>query len=100
MSFISAISDCVFILSCLCSSIRLQEKPSWRGQSSCAWLITNGAVVQWLQGLNRADLKPNRQRRVLHKSNLPITSRKIGPDPHHVACRQARESWEKNRCLN
>ncbi|XP_066359488.1 cysteine-rich receptor-like protein kinase 44 isoform X2 [Miscanthus floridulus] len=22
-----------------------EEKPSWRGQSSCAWLITNGAVV-------------------------------------------------------
>ena len=30
-SYTSAISDCVFILSCLCSSIRLQEKPSRRG---------------------------------------------------------------------
>ena len=29
----------------LAFSIRLQEKPYWRGQSSCAWLITNGAVV-------------------------------------------------------
>jgi hypothetical protein len=25
--------------------IRLQEKPLGQGQSSCAWLITNGAVV-------------------------------------------------------
>jgi hypothetical protein len=28
----------------LCPSIRLQEKPSRRGQLSYAWLITNGAV--------------------------------------------------------
>jgi hypothetical protein len=26
-----------------------------------------------------SDLKPDRQRRDLHKSNLPVTSRKIGP---------------------
>ena len=36
---------CMFLLSCLCSSIRLQEKPSRRGQSSYAWLITNRAAV-------------------------------------------------------
>ena len=34
-----------FIPSCLCSSIRLLEKPSWWGQSSWFWLITNRAVV-------------------------------------------------------
>jgi hypothetical protein len=32
-----------------------------------------------LQGSNRVDLKPDRQRRDLHQSNLPVTSRKIGP---------------------
>jgi hypothetical protein len=30
-----------------------------------------------------SDLKPDRQRRDLHKSNLPVTSRKIGPVSHH-----------------
>jgi hypothetical protein len=33
------------LFSCLCSRFACREKPSWRGQSSCAWLITNGAVV-------------------------------------------------------
>ena len=37
-----------------------------------------------MQDSNRADLKLDRQRRVLHKSNLPITSRKIGPEPHQL----------------
>ena len=41
----SAILDCVFTLYCLCSSIRLQEKPSQRGQSSCARFITNKTAV-------------------------------------------------------
>ena len=36
-----------------------------------------------MQGSIHANLKPNRQRRVLHKSNLPNTSQKIGPEPHH-----------------
>ena len=44
-SFISAILDCVFKPSRLCSLIRLHKKPYWQGQSSYAWLITYGAVV-------------------------------------------------------
>ena len=34
-----------FTCSCLCSSIAHAGKPSWRGQSCCARLITNGAAV-------------------------------------------------------
>ena len=48
----SAISDCEFTLSCLCSSVRLQKKPSWRGQSSCALLIN-----QWSSGVTVAGLR-------------------------------------------
>ena len=39
-------------------------------------------MEQWCNGCRvriASDLKPDRQRRVLHKSNLPVTSRKIGP---------------------
>jgi hypothetical protein len=38
-----------------------------------------------------SDLKLDRQRRDLHKSNLPVTSRKIGPVSHqlgHVVVRE------------
>jgi hypothetical protein len=31
-----------------------------------------------------SDLKPDRQRRDLHKSNLPVTSRKIGHVSHQL----------------
>ena len=31
-----------------------------------------------------SDLKPDRQRRDLHKSNLPSTSRKIESGPHQL----------------
>ena len=65
--------------SCLCSSIRLQEKPSWRGQSSCAWLITTEQWCNCCRVRIASDLKPDRQRWDLHKSNLPATSQKIGP---------------------
>ena len=30
------------------------------------------------------DLKPDCQRRDLHKSNIPVISRKIGPGPHQL----------------
>ena len=78
-SFTSAISDCVFTVLLLVFSIRLQGKPSWRGQSSCC-LVDNqrssGVAVARIRIVT--DSKPARQRRVLHQSIYPSTSRKIG----------------------
>jgi hypothetical protein len=45
LQFISAIIRLHTLLSCLCSWFACREKPSWRGQSGCAWLINNVAVV-------------------------------------------------------
>ena len=68
-----SISNCVFTLSCLCSSICLHEKPSRRGQSSCVWeQRCNGCRTS-----NRDDWKPGSPT----SHTLPIkficTSRKI-----------------------
>jgi hypothetical protein len=58
----------------------------------------SSGVEQWCNGYrNRIvfDLTPDRQRRDLHKSNLLVTSRKIGPGPHHLGGMQL-ESYIKS----
>ena len=74
----------VFVPFCLCSSIRLQENPSWRGQSSCAWLITNGAVVERLQASNSCLIRSQITNVTYSTNRIYPTSRKIGPNLHQV----------------
>jgi len=64
--------------SCSCSSIRLQEKPSWRGQSSCAWLITNRAVVKRLQDFELCLIRCSDRQHRISTNRIYPTSRKFG----------------------
>jgi hypothetical protein len=46
-----------------------------------------------------SDLKPDRQHRDLHKLNLPVTSRKIGPVFHHLVPSKIKTLLDRESCL-
>jgi hypothetical protein len=58
----------------------------WRGQSSCAWLITNGATVQRLQGFESHLIRSPDRYVEYPPIKIYLTYQKIGPVLHQIIC--------------